>query len=361
MKNWNLSHTSSSSFLAEAFLTVHHYPPSLAVKMCPIDLLLLLLKTYPKGMDEWSYLDGSPFKVAWHPASLRQHKCPCMCFSWRQSNGNIAQIVKNMIWYATSSSDFQWKPFGEEEDSLNDTYTYTEDACVHSNTTSFVVNAFAPPHTIKVPIKGHYGFSTSSNHRESSSTARPLRAHRCLLCCHPKELRLIDKVYDHNYWSKIKVQQQYKLGDSGKTSQVGLSERMCLWDVHPEIKYESKLSDWSHFKLPFTTRGRHFPDMSSDMTQASGTRVGILIKKDTILSLFSRNRVSVSHQPQSPTDLISHHRWKRWTPYLLRSISSPPCPKPSSTRVCSPERGPKASWVYASEFPSSFPSSFPVM
>lgn len=60
---------------------------------------------------------------------------------------------------------------GEEEDLVSDTYTYTKDACMHSNTTSFVVNAFAAPHTIKVPIKGHYGFSTSSNHRESSSTA----------------------------------------------------------------------------------------------------------------------------------------------------------------------------------------------
>lgn len=92
----------------------------------------------------------------------------------------------------------------EEEDLVSDTYTYTKDACRHSNTTSFVVDAFAPPHTIKVPIKGHYGFSTSSNHRESSSTARTLRAHRCLLSCHPKELRLIHKLYDHNYWSKLK-------------------------------------------------------------------------------------------------------------------------------------------------------------
>lgn len=51
-------------------------------------------------------------------------------------------------------------------------YLHKKDACMHSNTTSFVVNAFAPPHTIKVPIKGHYGFSTSSNRRKSSSTAR---------------------------------------------------------------------------------------------------------------------------------------------------------------------------------------------
>lgn len=104
----------------------------------------------------------------------------------------------------------------EEEDLVSDTYTYTKDACMHSNTTSFVVNAFAPPHTIKVPIKGHYGFSTSSNHRESSSTARTLRAHRCLLCCHPKELRLIHKLYDHNYWSKLKCHNNINSEDAIK-------------------------------------------------------------------------------------------------------------------------------------------------
>lgn len=86
-----------------------------------------------------------------------------------------------------------------EEDLVSNTYTYTKDECMHSNTTSFVVNALAAPHTIKVPIKGHYGFSTRGNHRESSSMACTLRAHRCLLCCHPKELRLIRKLYDHNY------------------------------------------------------------------------------------------------------------------------------------------------------------------
>lgn len=118
----------------------------------------------------------------------------------------------------------------EKKDLVSDTYTYTKDACMHSNTTSFVVNAFAPPHTIKVPIKGHYGFSTSSNHGESSSTARTLRAHRCLLCCHPKELRLIHKLYDHNYWSKLKCNNNINsehgnkksLSDSGKWGQVGL-------------------------------------------------------------------------------------------------------------------------------------------
>lgn len=104
----------------------------------------------------------------------------------------------------------------EEEDLVSDTYTYTKDACMHSNTTSFVVNAFAPPHTIKVPIKGHYGFSTSSNHRESSSTARTLRAHRCLLSCHPKELRLIHKLYDHNYWSKLKCNNNISSEDAIK-------------------------------------------------------------------------------------------------------------------------------------------------
>lgn len=104
----------------------------------------------------------------------------------------------------------------EEEDLVCDTYTYTKDACMHSDTASFVVNAFAPPHTIKVPIKGHYGFSTSSNHRESSSTARTLRLHRCLLCCHPKELRLIHKLYDDNYWSKLKCNNNIKSGDGNK-------------------------------------------------------------------------------------------------------------------------------------------------
>lgn len=73
------------------------------------------------------------------------------------------------------------------------------DACMHSDTTGFEVNAFAPPHTIKAPIKVHYGFSSRSNRRENCSTACSLWARRCLLCCHPKELRLIRKLYDHNY------------------------------------------------------------------------------------------------------------------------------------------------------------------
>lgn len=58
----------------------------------------------------------------------------------------------------------------KEEDLVRETSTYTKEASMHSNTTGFVVDAFAPPHThTKVPIKGHYGFSTSSNHRQCSS------------------------------------------------------------------------------------------------------------------------------------------------------------------------------------------------
>lgn len=53
----------------------------------------------------------------------------------------------------------------KEEDLVSETSTCTKEASMHSDTTGFVVNAFAPP----VPIKGHYGFSTSSNHRQSSS------------------------------------------------------------------------------------------------------------------------------------------------------------------------------------------------
>lgn len=45
-----------------------------------------------------------------------------------------------------------------------------------------VLNAFAPPHTIKVPIKGHYGFSTSSNHRESRSTGSYIVASADVSC-----------------------------------------------------------------------------------------------------------------------------------------------------------------------------------
>ena len=60
----------------------------------------------------------------------------------------------------------------EEEDLVSNTYTYTKDKCMHSNTTGFVVNALAAPHTIKVPIKSHYGFSTRSDHK-----AEQLRGH----------------------------------------------------------------------------------------------------------------------------------------------------------------------------------------
>lgn len=154
----------------------------------------------------------------------------------------------------------------EEEDLVSDTYTYTKDACMHSNTTSFVVNAFPAPHTIKVPIKGHYGFSTSSDRRESSSTASTLRAHRCLLCCHPKELRLIHKLYDHNYWSKLKCnnnmnsedgnKRKKSLSDSGKRGQVGLSEGsvselLILWTYTAAMTREA---------ATLTTRGNHFPE-----------------------------------------------------------------------------------------------------
>lgn len=166
----------------------------------------------------------------------------------------------------------------EEEDLVRDTYTYTKDACMHSNTTSFVVNAFAPPHTIKVPIKGHYGFSTSSNHRESSSTARTLRAHRCLLCCHPKELRLIHKLYDHNYWSKLKCNNKInsedaikKSFDSGKRGQVGLSEVSVfeMFILRREVRWSDDklwLKPRQPIKLSLTTRGRHFPDILPEIT-----------------------------------------------------------------------------------------------
>lgn len=132
----------------------------------------------------------------------------------------------------------------EEEDLVSDTYTYTKDACMHSNTTSFVVNASAPPHTIKVPIKGHYGFSTSSNHRESSSTARTLRAHRCLLCCHPKELRLIHKLYDHNYWSKLKCNNNINSEPGNKKKVWAIPVSGAKWEYWWEMFILSrKISD----------------------------------------------------------------------------------------------------------------------
>lgn len=149
-----------------------------------------------------------------------------------------------MIWHgALIPTEAVHRP-REEEDLVSNTYTYTKAACMHSNTTSFVVNAFAPPHTIKVPIKGHYGFSTRSNHRESSSTGRTLRAHRCLLCCHPKELRLIHKLYDHNYWSKLKCNNNInsegaikkKFERFRQTGPSGTIRGKCLWNIHPEEK-----------------------------------------------------------------------------------------------------------------------------
>lgn len=119
----------------------------------------------------------------------------------------IEQIMC-MIWHGTAWTAPTLEQFTLRKSGglVSDTYTYThtKDECMHSNTTGFVVNALAAPHTIKVPIKGHYGFSTRGNRRESSSTACTMWVHRCLLCCHPKELRLIRKLYDHNYWSKFK-------------------------------------------------------------------------------------------------------------------------------------------------------------
>lgn len=111
-------------------------------------------------------------------------------------------------------------------------------------------------HTIKVPIKGHYGFSTSSNHRESRSTAPALRARRCLLCCHPKELRLVHKPYDHNYWSKWKCHnninsedaiKKKSLSHSGKRGPSGTIRGKCLCYVYPVEERVLKWSSyWSH-------------------------------------------------------------------------------------------------------------------
>lgn len=187
-------------------------------KRLPLPLLLVL--DIPKGRD-WaepikSFLDGSFCKMPHTKSIFVSTQMPvyvCPRWAWLTELPSSPVGKKKLLIsciYDLTRCELLLIPTEvihsprEEEDLVSNTYTYTTDTCMHSNTTSFVVNAFPPPHTIKVPIKGHYGFSTSSNHRESSSTARTLRPHRCLLCCHPKELRLIRKLYDHNYWSKLK-------------------------------------------------------------------------------------------------------------------------------------------------------------
>lgn len=181
------------------------------------------------------------------PSSPVGFKTPISCIAWHTGFDTLLT--------ALPPTETIRKP-REEEDLVSNTYTYTKGACMHSNTASFVVNAFAPPHTIKVPIKGHYGFSTSSNHRESRSTAPALRARRCLLCCHPKELRLVHKPYDHNYWSKWKCHnninsedaiKKKSLSHSGKRGPSGTIRGKCLCDVYPVEERVLKWSSyWSH-------------------------------------------------------------------------------------------------------------------
>lgn len=105
-------------------------------------------------------------------ASLCHHKCQCVCPNYYLLPVGKIMLISCRSWFmwfntvlvALISAEANHRP-REEKDLVSDTYTYTKDACMHSNTTSCAVSAFAPPHTIKVPIKGHYGFSTSSNHR----------------------------------------------------------------------------------------------------------------------------------------------------------------------------------------------------
>lgn len=139
---------------------------------------------------------------------------------------------------------------------MSRTYTYTKDACMHSNTTSFVVNAFAPPHTqLKSQLKAIMGFSTSSQPQGSSSSARTLRAHRCLLCCHPKELRLIHKLYDHNYWSKLKCSSNINSKDWSNKKNFPDSSKQCQGDQE---------ANSNRLLFSFNTRGSYFHCISAE-------------------------------------------------------------------------------------------------
>lgn len=286
---------SSNSFSAEAFLTVHHLQPSPICKMLPIvfkaatTAVAAGVSPTQRAWMSWASreLFGWEFfvKCLAPKASLCQHKCQCMRalseLDWvnyhppqlENKNADIMHIWFDTVLATLIPTGVIHRP-REEEDLVSDTYTYTKDTCMHSNTTSFVVSAFPPPHTIKVPIKGHYGFSTSSNHRESSSMARTLRAHRCLLCCHPKELRLIRKLYDHNYWSKLKCHNNinsedaiiFFLSDSGKWGQVGQSEvSVCeMFILRWKVRWSDGRNPQQPIEAQLTTRGRHFPDSSSN-------------------------------------------------------------------------------------------------
>ena len=221
---------------------------------------------------------------------------------------------------------------------------------MHSNTTSFAVSAFAPPHTIKVPIKGHYGFSTRSNRRESSSTARTLRAHRCLLCCHPKELRLIRKLYDHNYWSKLKCNNNINSEDGNrKVWAIPVSEDK--WDyqkgsIHPEEKSAMRWSSAGTREFFFLPQLHHkreaFPWYSPGEDASIQFDWEYQIKNAWFSCLSLLKQVYLWFpQPQSSIDVSSQHRWKRRDPYLPWSIRSPPYPHTSSTWVRFPWAGPK--------------------
>lgn len=57
---------------------------------------------------------------------------------------------------------------------------------------------------LKSQLKAIMGFPQQQPQGEQLHGLYTLRAHTCPLCCHPKELWPIHKLYDHNYWSKLK-------------------------------------------------------------------------------------------------------------------------------------------------------------
>lgn len=126
----------------------------------------------------------------------------------------------------------------------------------------------------------------------SSSTARRLRAHRCLLCCHPEELRLIHKLYDHNYWSKLKCSSNIKLKAFHNKKSFLIPVSKAKWD-------EETNTDYNHL----TQEGAIFFIFQQK-------RSNIIKYKSHI---FTPNLTKFCFpQPQWTKDWSSLPRWKCW-------------------------------------------------
>lgn len=136
-------------------------------------------KAHPKGMNGLTEAIGMEIFVQspTPKASLCQHKCQCMYsyWAWLTELSPSPQWAKCiacciLICHSPGLFDSVRRP-RKEEDLVSEArhlLTRKKPACTQIPPVFQSMRLLYRTHT-KVPIKGHYGFSTSSNHRQSSS------------------------------------------------------------------------------------------------------------------------------------------------------------------------------------------------